>query len=566
MRSTDHCSGTITLLRISKQYIDRFHENLLHIHREHPALFEQLEEAGGDDRLVEAGDGGLTLQMGSGYVESRVSPRRNAVRFAGSVEKGEKQFIFLGCGLAYHINELLREGGRGVVVERNIEVFRAALHILDPRLLGRLKLLIGLPVDEVAGRITSFIAQRMTVVKHPASSRISPRYYGRVEDIIRNRRLERLASDVTVAESQKLWLRNTVKNLTRPEAFGGRYILSKRCSGMFSGPVLLVASGPWLEDVVASIKRYRNNLPIFALLPSVPYLLANGIEPDLALTTDAGFWNRHRVVSVHAVREGCTIPLVTTFSCDPGVMQNWHGNVYLFSHFLAFESLFGSTTGDIISIPMQGTSSLVMLLLARILGFDTIYLAGYDFAFRGLRDHHRGAGFGQFYMERSCRFSPWDTMVFKGLRQEGYRKAGNGAGGRIYTSHKLVLYKNWLEKEVAGEDIVRLNSGLKVEGIKTAADDVLAECGAARSHTIDSMLGSCARRMDKDRALEDLRGIRKMIEKENDPQKRCDLLYGDTRNTDVKSSFENADFALELLDRFLVAVEKREQNVRSNAL
>jgi hypothetical protein len=554
------------LLHISKQYIDRFHENLLNIHREHLALFEQLEEAGGDDRLVETGDGGLTLRVGSGYIESRVSPRRNAVRFAGSVEKGEKKFIFLGCGLAYHINELLREGGRGVVVERDIEVFRAALHILDPRFLGRLKLLIGLSVEEVAGRITSFIAQRMTVVKHPASSRISPRYYGRIENIIRNRRLERLASDVTAAESSKLWLRNTVKNLTRSETFGSRYILSRRCTGMFSGPVLLVASGPWLEDVIASIKRYRNNLPVFALLPSVPYLLANGIEPDLVLTTDAGFWNRHRVVSVHAIREGCTVPLVATFSCDPGVMVNWHGNVYLFSHSLAFESLLGSITGDIMSIPMQGTSSLVMLLLARILGFDTIYLAGYDFSFRGLRGHHRGAGFEQFDMERSCRFSPWDTMVLKRLRQEGYRKAGNGAGERIYTSHKLVLYKNWLEREVAGEDIVRLKGGLKVEGIKTADPGVLAQCGSARSHTIDSMLGSCAKRMDQYRVLEDLRGIRKMIEKESDPQKRRDILYGDTPNPDVKSSLENDDFALELLDRCLAAAEKREQKVRSNAL
>ena len=319
---------------ISQTYIERFLENISCIAEENPVLFERVRHAGGDDRLVEAQDGGLTMMIGRRYLESRVSPERNAIRRVRRARAGTARgnYIFLGCGLGYHINELLVGGGTGVLIENDLELFRAALYVLDTGILRRLTFWIGLTTEEVIAKIQKLGLAGTAVVPHPVEARLSSVYYGRIEDAIHKRGQEQKASDVTVSQSQSLWVKNVMKNLCLLGSEGKGRLLGKSCAGKFSGPALLIASGPWLEEIVERIQRYQKKIPVLALLPSLPFLLAHGIEPDLVLSTDAGFWNRYRAVSTGTIRGGCRAPLVTTFSCDPGVTRRWEGRIYLFSH------------------------------------------------------------------------------------------------------------------------------------------------------------------------------------------------------------------------------------------
>lgn len=568
--------------RISKTYTDRFLENISCIAEENPVLFERVRHAGGADRLVEAQDGGLTMRIGTRYLESRFSPERNALRHARRVLTAhsgtecavsvQKTYIFLGCGLGYHINELLGRGGTGVLIEKDLELFRAALYVLDTGILRRLTFWIGLPKEEVIAKIQKLGLAGMKAVPHPVEARISSAYYGVIEDAIHKSRQEQKASDVTVSQSQRLWVKNVMKNLCLLGFEGKGRLLGKSCAGKFSGPALLIASGPWLEEIVERIKRYKKKIPVLTLLPSLPFLLAHGIEPDLVLSTDAGFWNRYRAVSAGAIRGGCSVPLVTTFSCDPGVTRRWEGRIYLFSHCLDFESLFEFIRSEVISIPMQGTSALVMILLARTMGFDKIFLAGYDFAFKGLLDHHRGAGFDTVHLCGVSRFTTWETETFRRLLNEGYMSAGGQDGERLYTSHKLSLYKNWFEREVVGDDIVRLNNGLRVEGIKTAAPEAMSleamslevrgDYGSAVAPKIDTVLESCSKRMDAGRVLAELREARERVFKQKDPLKRCGLVYGKTWNPGRRPPSEDAGFVLREIDRCLEVWEKREEKGR----
>jgi hypothetical protein len=558
------------LQRISETYTDRFLENISCIAEENPVLFERVRHAGGDDRLVEAQDGGLTMRIGTRYLESRFSPERNALRHARRVHSVPARagtecetYIFLGCGLGYHINELLGGGGTGVLIEKDLDLFRAALYVLDTGILRRLTFWIGLPKEEAIAKIQKLDLAEMKAVPHPVEARISSVYYGAIEDAIHKSRQEQKASDVTVSQSERLWVKNVIKNLCTLGFEGKGRLLGKSCSGKFSGPALLIASGPWLEEIVERIKRYKKKIPVLALLPSLPFLLAHGIEPDLVLSTDAGFWNRYRAVLPEAIRGGCRVPLVTTFSCDPGVTRRWEGSIYLFSHCLDFESLFEFIRSEVISIPMQGTSALVMILLARTMGFDKIFLAGYDFAFKGLLDHHRGAGFDTVHLCGVSRFTTWETETFRRLLNEGYMSAGGQDGERLYTSHKLSLYKNWFEREVVGDDIVRLNNGLRVEGIKTAALETMSSYSADDCVSkIGTLLESCSKRLPAGRVLAELRDARERVFKQKDPKKRCGLVYGKTWKPGRKSPSEDAGFVLQELDRYLKMWEKREEKGR----
>ncbi|MBN2325013.1 MAG: motility associated factor glycosyltransferase family protein, partial [Spirochaetes bacterium] len=409
---------------------ERFKKNLLTLADKDPSLLARVEQSVGEERLIRAENGELTIKDGSLYLESRVSPKKQATRFARLVAGKSEVFLFFGCGLGYHINELVGPQKRGILVEEDIEVFKAALFVLEPAVTERLLLLIGLPAKEAVSKIPYHELEDCSVVAHPISGRVRPRYYEAVENGVRRMLQRELASRVTTVSSQRLWTRNVFRNIGLWKE--GYRLLHKGCAKKFFGPVLLVASGPWLEEAMEKIAGLSKKIPVFSLLPSLPYLLSCGVKPDIVLSTDAGFYNRDRARAALDAAGRTRLSLFTTFSADPGMLRVWRGNVLFFSHGLAAETLFGDITGDTLSIPMQGTSALVMILLARALGFDRILLAGYDFAVKGIKDHHRGGGFDTLDLAGSSRFFRWDTAVVSRLAGDGFFGIGAGTNGEKF--------------------------------------------------------------------------------------------------------------------------------------
>jgi hypothetical protein len=230
----------------------------------------------------------------------------------------------------------------------------------------------------------------------------------------------------------------------------------------FKGPVILAASGPFLEEAADTIRHASSNIPIMALVPSVPYLQSCGITPDFVVSTDAGFWNRYRFV------RHCRIPLITTFSAEPTLVRSWEGARYLFSHALPVEGLFSTIASESLTQTMQGTASLVMLSLARRMGFSPFYVAGYDFSFTGLKDHVSGAGFDAMLHHSSTRMQTWETIMLRRLHGERLAASHDNRGAAVLSTHKLLLYRNWLEREVDLTGVLRLNRGAAVRGLKMA--------------------------------------------------------------------------------------------------
>ena len=94
-----------------------------------------------------------------------------------------KDVVILGLGLGYHLAALLENPGRRgrvAVVERDTEVFRAALeagiiapHLDDPRLF----LIVGLEPGECAWRLKTTPLDRPEALIHRPSFRLNPVYY-----------------------------------------------------------------------------------------------------------------------------------------------------------------------------------------------------------------------------------------------------------------------------------------------------------------------------------------------------------------------------------------------------
>ncbi len=448
-------------------YRTYFTRNIAFIRQNLPGLYESTLRDIKEPRFEKARDGSLTFKKHGIYIESRHSPAKRSIHYLDRDYTENSLLIFLGSGLGYHINALLQKGSyRCVLIEKDPEIFVASLHVLDPQFFPLFRFFINEEPEEVIKKLSPSLEKTHYFIKHAQSIDLHIDYYRQIEESVRKRSREQVASSVTERKMRRLWIKNILKNTVHP---GLKYYSSNSWSEKLSGSAILIASGPYLEDIINDLKEISKRLPVFCLLPSLPYLLNHGIKPDITLTTEARFGNQYRIV------RGSEIPLVTTLSVLPAVLKEWSGPRFLFSHGLSLERNLGFIQRKGLYIPMQGTSATVMIQLARIMGFKRIYLAGFDFAYRGLKDHHSGAGFDAYHLSRTSRLSNWHTAVFKGFKKEPLIKGESSSGKQIFTSFKLSLYKEWLEREVLGEDLVRLNEGVLIKNLKTVSPSKLID-------------------------------------------------------------------------------------------
>ncbi len=117
------------------------------------------------------------------HLHSGRDPVAEGLELAGRIPE-DKDVVVLGMGLGYHLAALLenpRRQGRVAVVERDPDVFRAALKagIITPHLNdSRLTPLVGLEPGEAAWRLKTLPLNRPEALVHRPSFRLSPAYYG----------------------------------------------------------------------------------------------------------------------------------------------------------------------------------------------------------------------------------------------------------------------------------------------------------------------------------------------------------------------------------------------------
>jgi hypothetical protein len=477
---------------IPQELLANYSRNLGILARRDPRLHRLVRGAAAPVFEPAAG-GRLTARIGGRYLESRY-------RTAGDGGPGEPgaALCFLGSGLGYHINRLVpASGAPAVLVEADLRAFAACLYVLDFRVLRRLKLLVAAGGEAVAAEPG---LERCRVVRHGGSVALHPSYYREVELLLARRRAERAASRQTSAAAGELWARNVIKNLAHLQ---GRCFATGNLRGACRGGAILVASGPFLEESVGLVRAWQESLPVLALLPSLPYLLRRGVRPHLVVATDAGFWNRYRLAA------GASTPLLTTLSLDSVLFRSWPARLYLFSHQLPLERELAYAR-RCLQAPMQGTVSIVLILLARAMGFTRLYLAGYDFCFDRLKDHHRGGGFDRYLDARATRLEPRAILAARRTRRAV--RAQGTEGEPVYTDPALLLYRNWLEREIPRGGLVRLNRGLAVRGVERS-DSVREDPGGEGAWRFTRALRTGGGPFSRGEVLEDLERIARLVER-----------------------------------------------------
>ncbi len=214
-------------------------------------------------------------------------------------------------------------------------------------------------------------------------------------------------------EDEMLMLRNTYLNAL-DNSF---HAIEPGAGPGASLPVLIVGSGPSLNQDIKDIKRLSENALVASCGTALRILLDHGIRPDIHVENENHSLianNLKRVLIDHAL-DGITFMAPTTVDPQAGAMfeTRWY---YLRDHYCSSNVLLGKNMAPLPESSPIGANVALSSLLA--LGFNHIYLFGVDCGHKEGDDHHAE---GSVYLddtyenpEANIKISRWERRKVPG--------------------------------------------------------------------------------------------------------------------------------------------------------
>lgn len=323
--------------------------------------------------------------------------------------------VFLGCGLGYQVEEMVRRVDivDAVIFEPDPEVFSASLFAVDweeicSRFLKRkgytITFSIGLKADRAA--LVELLEKEM--VKRAPLYPTFTLYFNHLANPLMNdiagdvrRNLPTFFSGLGNYDDEVRRLNNTLHNLER-----GIRVISASWTAPTARPVLLVGSGPSIDERLEDIRSVREQVIIVTAGTGLRGMLANGITPDYHLELDPDYIVYQTLSEMGRDRlRGITFLAVN--EVNPKVFELFDQKFVYFKKDNPSSRLFGLEPKAFERC--NPTCMNAALSIFATLGFEDIYLFGADFGFKSAEKHHSsssvfGVDDGSEVNERVRRF------------------------------------------------------------------------------------------------------------------------------------------------------------------
>jgi len=255
-------------------------------------------------------------------------------------------------------------------------------------------------------------------------------YGGKVLDLVREsaefiKRLEAVRR--TDAFFGKRWVRNFFRNLA---LFQNTLMYRK-----MDIPVVITGSGPSLEAALPRIFAVRESVFVLAASSSLSALAAQGITPDMVISTDGGGWALTHLYSFF--RPIMLKPGILALSLCAAAPSQCSGiPLLLMNDGSLWQSMALHAIGiPSVLIPQRGTVTASALELALELSNGNIFLAGMDLSVCDIRSHARPNGFDHLLFGTATRLQPVYTQYF--IRS-----------GNIKSGGSLDVYAAWFKARI----------------------------------------------------------------------------------------------------------------------
>lgn len=277
--------------------------------------------------VLQTKEGYSTLSINNVFLHSKYYPSKEAEKFAeNNIEKiKDKEFIVVyGIGLAYHLREFMNliDGDCKVFAfDADTEIIRKSeeLGMLDELKDNKgIELFFGYN-SEFLKKLSEKMRLAKDIIIYKPSVRTLPSEYEELRNLLNSYELAKIA----VERFGDIALENYNANLkekhkTMKEFFNETNFKDK--------PIVIVSGGPSLEDDLLNLKKYRNEIYIFALGRTLDILMKNGIKPDIISIIDP------QNIVFEQIKDyiHLDIPLCFLSTASSMVVKNYKGPKYIF--------------------------------------------------------------------------------------------------------------------------------------------------------------------------------------------------------------------------------------------
>jgi len=418
-------------------------------------------------------------------LHSTVDPRREATAFTDrfNPEKYDT-LIVLGLGLGYHLFPLksIIERYKSVFLIDLLENLGDAIIKTENSFLVKnslVRIISGKSPESVAETLTADIdlsaTKGISVLEHPASMRLFPEYYHEIKKQIESLIDKKAGNEAT----KKAFGLKYAKNILRNTSYLPQTRPVSELFGRFTAhPVLVITSGPSVDSIWEKIRGADRKVFIIAVDSALAALYARNIIPDFMVCIDPQPYIYEHLQGIDPAK---SIPVLSV-SASPlafawaGPRLRQGGDVFfaLNTHPLSqvIESLFGvaasieSGTGNVAGDAVN---------LALAMGFEKIFLAGFDFSFPRFSIYARGTAYQRRY---SLYFQDRFTTVEGKNTEYIFNSSKKYRFEDKYTRRVFIQYRESLERLIAPftRTVSSLtSSGLTVSGVSAADGDILKQ-------------------------------------------------------------------------------------------
>lgn len=479
-----HCELTVTPGRDDVDVVDSGQSVYRHLAREY-------SESEVSDFLANNPPGKPIISMAPPYLQAREGARfasqyiREVLAFSKVTPSTFKGYfrgnvlpsvVFLGCGLAYHIDSLTARADviDAVVFEPDPERFALTLFTVDweeicSRFRGK-------------GRSISFcIATNSSEenVRRVLGSKVAEIvplypylnwYYNHLANVELYRIAKDLEKDIPVVganwgnyDFELRGVRNVFHNLE----LGGAHVKPFKLPESDT-PVAVVGSGPSLDARVEALKASRDKLIVVSAGTGLRALLSHGIRPDFHVELDADYMIYEMLSDIDEQFGLHGITLLCTVSVNPLVPPLFESYRFYFSNEYYIPAFLGLNSDAIPGCTPTCTNA--ALALAFAYGFRNIFLFGTDYGYQDKSQHH--SRFSVYGQESKTEFASSfrkdtapETEARPKFETEGVNQTTVITQGDYFTAKRAVeTYLSDRENQGLSFSVSNCSDGALIEG------------------------------------------------------------------------------------------------------
>ena len=488
--------------------------------RRFPELERHVQQGFGDDSLqiaCETGRSGVpTAKIRGRYLHSKLDPWREAERLIDrTLQAGCELCVVLGFGFAYHIEALLRRDGQVsiLVIERRAAILRTAMQERDLSGLfdnPRIHILVEASEGEIRSALASHGRSRICLIDLEQFVREDPDYYRRAASLVEELRSRRSVNMATLKRFGRLWIRNLAWNLDRLAEAKDVARLENAAKGI---PVLLLAAGPGLDEILPLIDEMRKRMVLVAVDTAAGALASVNQVADIVVVVDPQYWNTRHLDALFRtelpLQTGKTARgrkksiFVSESSTHPRIFRLPHAGLYFGASLFPLGAYLEEVLGEKRKLGAGGSVATTAWDVCRLIGASEIFLAGLDLGFPGGQTHYKGGFFEERLHGLTDRLSPYSHSIYRYIMEGSPSRYPNYAGGTTLTDRRLAVYRRWFEEQLSMNDdpkTYNLNRfATRIEGIEHRPLDRLFALPERREE-IDSAFAALSGRCEPERA------------------------------------------------------------------